>query len=156
VTAEAANRVVVVGVGNPFRHDDGVGPAVVERLRARRDQPPGVTLAVTDGEPTRLIDLWDGADLAVVVDAVHADPAQPGRVHEFVLGEVPAEAGAASSHGVAVGTVVELAVALGRMPRRLVVLAVEGGDFTVGAGLTPPVVRAVDDVVRRIGAVSPR
>ncbi len=39
--------------------------------------PPGVELVVTDGEPTRLIEAWTGAALAVVVDAVRAQPPHP-------------------------------------------------------------------------------
>jgi hydrogenase maturation protease len=70
--------VVVIGVGNEFRRDDAAGPAVVTSLRGR--VPPGVELVLTDGEPTRLIEAWTGAALAVVVDAVRADPPRPGRV----------------------------------------------------------------------------
>ena len=49
---------------------DGTAPpeAVVTSLRDR--VPPGVKLVLTDGEPTRLIEAWTGAALAVVVDAV--------------------------------------------------------------------------------------
>ena len=80
---DAGGRVVVIGVGNEFRRDDGAGPAVVTSLRGQ--VPPGVDLVLTDGEPTRLIEAWTGAALAVVVDAVRADPPRPGRVHRFVL-----------------------------------------------------------------------
>jgi hydrogenase maturation protease len=66
---------VVIGVGNEFRRDDGAGPAVIARLRGL--VPPGVDLVVTDGEPTRLIEAWTGAALAVVVDAVRAQPPRP-------------------------------------------------------------------------------
>ena len=73
----AGGRVVVIGVGNDFRRDDGAGPAVVASLRGR--VPPGVELVLTDGEPTRLIEAWAGAALAIVVDAVRAHPPRPGR-----------------------------------------------------------------------------
>ena len=76
--------MVVIGVGNEYRRDDGAGLAVVTSLRDR--VPPGVELVLTDGEPTRLIEAWTGAALAVVVDAVRADPPRPGRVHRFVAG----------------------------------------------------------------------
>ena len=77
--------VVVIGVGNEFRRDDGAGPAVVARLRDLA--PPGVRLVITDGEPTRLIDAWAGAALAVVVDAVRARDQirdRPGRGRSIV------------------------------------------------------------------------
>ena len=51
------------------------------RLRALQPcdaQLAGVTMALSDGEPSRMIDLWTDADLAVVVDAVR-DPGVAGR-----------------------------------------------------------------------------
>ncbi|MFD9825146.1 hydrogenase maturation protease, partial [Streptomyces violascens] len=81
-------RIAVIGVGDDFRRDDGAGGAVVDRLRERaveRPLPAGTVLATCDGDPARLIALWEGADLAVVVDAAHAHPANPGRVHRLDL-----------------------------------------------------------------------
>ena len=90
--------MVVIGVGNEFRRDDGAGPAVVARLRELA--PPGVRLVVTDGEPARLIEAWAGAALAVVVDAVRADPPRPGTVHRFEVAGLGTGTGRpASSHG---------------------------------------------------------
>ena len=136
--------VVVIGIGNDFRRDDGAGPAVVARLRGQA--PPGVRLVVTDGEPARLVEAWTGAALAVVVDAVRAEPLRPGRVHRFVL-DRPRPVGlvrrAASSHGLGLDDAVALAVALDRMPGRLIVHAIEAADLSQGPGLTPPVAAAV-------------
>jgi hydrogenase maturation protease len=67
--------MVVIGVGNEYRRDDGAGLTVVTSLRDR--VPPGAELVLTDGEPTRLIEVWTGAALAVVFDAVRADPPRP-------------------------------------------------------------------------------
>ncbi len=77
-------RRVVIGVGNEFRRDDGVGPAVIERLRGQ--VPAEVELVISDGDPVRLMEALSNASLAVVVDAVRAHPPQPGRRHRFVVG----------------------------------------------------------------------
>ncbi|MGY0490631.1 hydrogenase maturation protease [Streptomyces sp. WG-D5] len=146
----ASARIVVIGVGNEFRHDDGLGPAVVARLGARaatRPLPPGTTLATCDGEPGRLLGRWENAALAVVVDAAHAEPPHPGRVHRLELAdEALARPGSTSSHGLGLGEAVELSRVLGRLPGRLVVYAVEGADRTVGTGLSPVVAERVDAV----------
>lgn len=140
---------MVIGVGNEFRRDDGAGPAVVGKLRDL--VPPGVELVITDGEPTRLIDSWTGAALAVVVDAVRASPPHPGRAHRFVV-ERPTggAAPAASSHGFGLDDAIALAVALDRMPGRLIVHAIEAADLSQGTGLTPPVAAAVSVVATAI------
>jgi hydrogenase maturation protease len=137
--------VVVIGVGNEYRRDDGAGLAVATSLRDR--VPPGVEVVLTDGEPTRLIEAWTGAALAVVVDAVRADPPRPGRVHRFVLDRpLTGATRTASSHGFGLDDAIRLALALDRMPGRLIVHAIEAADLTLGTGLTPPVAAAVDEV----------
>ena len=139
---------MVIGVGNEFRRDDGAGPAVVAKLRDLA--PPGVELVTMDGEPIRLIEAWTGAALAVVVDAVRAEPPQPGTVHRFVVDRPGARGSgvkrAASSHGLGLDDAISLALALDRMPARLVVHAIEAADLTQGTGLTPPVAAAVEEV----------
>lgn len=149
---------VVIGIGNEYRRDDGFGPLVVGRLtdrRARDHRLAGIDLRISDGEPTRLIDLWTGADVAVIIDAVQDEDHHAGRRHELVLdtldelGEEPP----AGSHAIGLGSTVALARVLERLPRRLVVLAVSGTDFGFGEGLTPPVAAAVSPVVERACAL---
>jgi hydrogenase maturation protease len=143
------NGRVVIGVGNEFRRDDGLGPAVVARLRAL-PLPDDVTLAVTDGEPTRMLELWTGADLAVVVDAVRTGGDHGGHVYELAVDDLGGASDVGTSHSIGLGATVELARTLGRMPARLVVLAVDGTDFGFGTELTPPVAAAVEPVARRV------
>ena len=140
---------MVIGIGNEFRRDDGAGPAVVARLRDLA--PPGVRFVLTDGEPTRLIEAWTGAALAVVVNAVRAEPSRPGTVHRFVVDAPGAGTGrTASSHGLGLDDAVALALALDRMPGRLIVHAIEAADLTQGPGLTPPVAAAVPTVAAAV------
>ncbi|MFE0172872.1 hydrogenase maturation protease [Streptomyces sp. NPDC059002] len=147
-------RIAVIGVGNEFRRDDGVGPAVVARLRERaaaRPLPPGTVLAVCDGDPARLIGSWEGADLAVVVDAAHAHPGHPGRVHRLAFdAEVLERPRTTSSHGLGLGEAVELARVLGRLPGRLVVYAVEGAESTLGTGLSAGVAEVVESLAASV------
>lgn len=147
----ARGRVVVVGIGNPFRRDDGAGPAVVEALRGR--VPDGTVLAVSDGEPGRLLDLWAAGDTVVVVDTVRARPADPGRLHRLPLhgtADAHAAPAPASTHRLGLGETVALAGVLGRLPRRLVVHAVEGDDFGYGTGTGPAVTAALSPLAERV------
>ncbi|MGD0700543.1 MAG: hydrogenase maturation protease [Trebonia sp.] len=154
-------RALVVGVGNEFRRDDGAGPAVIALLRARQPGDAslsGVTLALSDGEPGRLIDLWEGAGLAVVIDAVRDPTMPPGHTRQLAAGGLAGPAGglagpaggAASSHGIGLGDTVELARVLGRLPARLTILAVVGRDFGFGTGLTAEVSAAVGELAELV------
>ena len=113
---------------------------------------PRCKLLVSDGEPAGLIEAWSGADLAVVVDAVRAGPAAvPGRLHRLVLdGAAPLDPRQVSSHGLSLGDAVGLARALGRLPGRLIVHAVEAADLTTGPGLSPPVAAAAGALVAAV------
>lgn len=137
----------MIGLGNPDRGDDAVGPLVAGRaagalgLPADSCPPPG---------PVELLERWEGVDLAVVVDAVRAgDP--PGTVRvidaadEAVLGTATA-----STHGLGLACALRLSQAVGRAPARVVLVGVEGGDFSAGGRLSPAVAKAVPEAVRTV------
>jgi hydrogenase maturation protease len=149
----------VIGVGNAFRGDDGAGRAVARLLQDR--VPDELDVVVCELEPTRLIDAWDGADAALVVDAV-ASGAEPGTVHRFdaTSGALPSREFRSSTHALGIGETIELARAVGRLPRRIVVFGVEGEAFGSGTELSPGaqagVERAVDLVLEEAGCTSKR
>ncbi|MDT0467389.1 hydrogenase maturation protease [Streptomyces gibsoniae] len=147
----------VIGIGNEFRRDDGVGHAVIALLRQRaaaRPLPPGTVVQECDGDPGRLIELWQNTGLAIVVDACFPSPGCPGRIHRWHAAQGAlvrgATAGRRSSHALGLVEAVHLAQSLGRDPGRLVVYAVEGADRSLGTGLTPSVAEAVQTLVERI------
>ena len=138
----------VIGVGNPFRRDDGAGPETVARLRDR--VPPAVRLTALDGEPTGLMEAWSGATLAIVVDTVVCDPPDPGRIHRVQAPASLPVGMSVATHGLGVVEAVRLAAALDRLPRALVVLGVEAADIGVGPGLSPQVAAAIPALVRAV------
>jgi hydrogenase maturation protease len=149
---ESGRAVVVIGVGNRFGTDDGVGPAVIDRVR---QLCPHTATVETDGEAARLVEAWDNADLVVLVDAVRSG-ARPGTAHRLVIERgAPAEdlgrsAAPTSSHAAGVAEAWALGEALDRTPDRLVVLGVEGADFSPGHRLSDEVARAVPCTARAV------
>lgn len=142
---------VVIGVGNPFRRDDGVGPAVVGLLR---DRVTGVRFVTCDGEPTTLIDAWTGARRAIVVDAVRATDGAIGRIHRFDAGHPAAtRAGVTAPHAADLGDAVALAQALDRMPLSLLVFGVEVVDVHFGLGLSPAVAASARSLADEIATL---
>ncbi|WP_433754586.1 hydrogenase maturation protease [Nocardia sp. CA-135398] len=141
-------RAVVIGVGNEFRSDDGVGPAVataVEELEL-----PGVSVTLCDGEPAGLLDVWADVELAIVVDAVLCEPSTPGRIWRTTIDALRGVTSAASSHALGVPDALPLGRALGRVPGELVVIAVEAASLELGVGMSEPVAAAVSRVVEAV------
>lgn len=142
----ALSPLLILGVGNRFRRDDGVGPVVADRLAAL-----GVAVREHSGEGAGLIDAWSGAARVVVVDATQSG-AEPGTVVRLDAADAAAPRGLFrySSHLFGLAEAVETARALGRLPESLVIWGIEGADFGFGDTLTPAVVDSADLVVRRI------
>ena len=139
-------RTRIIGIGHHDRGDDAVGRVVAARLRA--EAPPDVEVIETDGDATQLLDLFDGVDGVIVIDAALSGNA-PGSIHrlDVVFAPVPRPLFATSSHAVGLAESIELARVLGSLPKRCVVFAVEGERFDLGAPLSAPVAEAVARVV---------
>ena len=142
-------RRLVIGVGNTDRGDDGAGRVVAQRLRSRN--AGALEVRECTGEAAALMDAWTGFDEVVLVDACRGD-GEPGSIHRFAPDDLDRLSAArprryASTHGFGVVEAVALARALGTLPSGLVVYAIEGGRFRDGAGLSPAVDHAVQELV---------
>ncbi len=146
-----AGCALVVGLGSPDRGDDAVGPIVARHLAALR--LPAVQVVERE-DPTALIDLWSGRDLAIVVDAV-CSAGIPGTlmVVESGVGRAPLpddawnRTGRGGTHAFGLAAAVELSRALDRLPRRLVLVGIEAGRLGHGEPLSTPVSAAVEQAV---------
>jgi hydrogenase maturation protease len=146
--------VIVLGVGNEWRRDDGAGPACARLLADRL--PPDVEVATAAGETTEVLTLLEGREQAIVIDAV-SSPAPPGTIHRIDVHSdpLPAAFSRLSSHGFGLAEAIELARALGKLPARVTVYGIEGEDFGDGEGLTPAVLRAVQRVAGDVAILIP-
>ena len=150
-TGRGERRILVVGVGNPDRGDDALGVNVAQALSGRL--PADVTVLARSGDMLALIDDWEGFDTVICVDAA-ASLGTPGRIHRIDLAreDLPRDVSFPSSHFFGVAEAIDLARALGRAPRDLVVYAVEGGTFAIGAPLSEEVKSAGREVADRVAA----
>jgi hydrogenase maturation protease len=136
-------RLVIIGIGNPYRSDDAVGLLVARALREK--VPPDVAVLEQDGEPVSLIDAWEGAEAVILVDAVSSG-ALPGTLHVIDSRAVPLDRDLFrhSTHSFGVAEAVELAKALGRIPPVAWIYGIEGENFAAGTGLSPRVLGGVE------------
>jgi hydrogenase maturation protease len=151
MTRAAQARMLVIGIGNPDRGDDAIGPLIVRRLvgHVARD----VAIIERSGDALALIDDWAGRDAVVLVDAA-APGDTPGQVHRLdLLGDnLQGEVSMSSTHAFGVAEAVGLARTLGLLPRHVVAFAIEGADFAPGAPVSPEVAAVADEVARRVEA----
>lgn len=147
----APRRVLVVGLGNPDRGDDGVGPLVVEKLAGLL--PPDVAVAAPGADALTLMTEWANFDAVICIDAA-APLTAPGCVHRLNLAasDLPRERLATSSHAFGLADAVGLAHVLRQAPRDIIVFAIEGESFGAGAAITPQVAAAAGEVAVRVVA----
>ncbi len=142
---------LVVGIGNPFRGDDGVGPYVAERVAALH--LPDVEVVV-EADPLELLDLLDKPGALVVLDAV-APQGDPGRVTVWTVDDLPGPRASGppnGTHGLGVLETLALARALGRLRARVVIVGVEAASDQPGASLSSEVRARLDDAVDAVRA----
>ena len=141
----------VIGLGQRAAGDDGVGLAVLERLRGVVAE--GVEL-VELAEPCALVPVLAGALPAVIVDAVVADRAVPGEILELDSDAVPVHARSTSTHGIGLAQALALARALAAPGAAMPAVRIVGVAIAVPAvpaiGLSPAIARAVEPAVEAV------
>ena len=140
---------VLIGIGNSFRRDDGVGLAVGEEIG--KTGLAGVRVVTAIGEPAAILDVWDGAQVAVVVDAAFGEGSRPGIVRRWTPGD-EATGNMVSSHAFGLPQTYALGSALGRLPQRLVGFTIDVADVSLGVGLTPAVAAAIPALITAVVA----
>lgn len=152
-------RLLVAGVGNVLRGDDGFGPAVARALEAGGGLPAGLSvIEVGIGGIGLVHELMSGYDALVVVDAVDRDgppgtlfvlePEMPGTGS---LAEVELASLALDLHEVVPGSVLVLARALGILPPVVRIVGCQPAETDeFSTELSPVVERAVPGAVREI------
>ncbi len=154
MNAASSPNIVIIGLGQSLRGDDAVGLAAVRlwqetypssvseaRLRVEMAELPGLTL----------LDLLDGADAALLVDAV-VSGAAPGTLHLVGPDDLSAfVAGAESAHGWGVSETLALAHQLGQsLPAQIIILGIEAASFEMGAPLSETARQALPAAARQI------
>jgi hydrogenase maturation protease len=155
-------RILVAGIGNVLRGDDGFGPAVIQALEASGALPPQVcTLEVGIGGISLVHELLAGCHALIIVDAVDRGGA-PGTLY-VLEPEVPEAEGlkttehafmATDLHEIVPGRVLLMARALGVLPPQVRIIGcqpAETEEFSLE--LTPTVAGVVPQAVRTIRAL---
>ena len=147
MTGVKLKRVLVAGVGNTLRGDDGFGPAVTGLLG---DLPEGAEVVETGiGGIALLQELLAGCDALIIIDAVERG-APPGTV--FVIHtDVPEAVHVPDVHLANPARVLSMAKTMGVLPERVVIIGCQPEDADeVNMELSEPVRRALPIAAAKI------
>ncbi len=128
-------KLLVIGIGAPFRGDDELGLIAAEKLRSTLPAE-SVDFVSHSDDPARIIGDWAGREQVLVIDALRAGDA-PGTLHRIDVVETGlTPQSRTSSHGNALADAIELSRALETLPKSLVVIGIEPETTELGAAMS--------------------
>ncbi len=163
-TAIGERRVLIAGVGNLLRRDDGFGVEVARRLLALPPSIQGVAVTIIEtgiGGMHLVQELMSGYDALLVIDAVERGAA-PGTL--FLLEPERADMASwsaatrrdffADTHYAEPSHALALAAAVGALPTRVLIVGCQVATVDdLLEGLTPAVARAVEAILPRLPGI---
>ncbi|HAP67189.1 MAG TPA: hydrogenase HupD, partial [Nitrospinae bacterium] len=81
-------KILILGIGNILLKDEGVGVKVIERLKRDYKFPSNIELIDGGTAGFGLIDLLEGAEHLIIVDAVQGND-EPGSIYRFKFEDMP-------------------------------------------------------------------
>jgi hydrogenase maturation protease len=144
--------VKIFAVGNSFYGDDGVGAAVLDKIR-RDDAFPGAELIDIHTDALALLDHLAVGEKNVIVDAAQMG-LDPGAAVGFRPDEVrmKIKSDHLSMHGFGLAEAFDLAGRLDKMPADVLIVGVEPARVEINQGLSDVVKEAVPRVISIIQA----
>jgi len=143
-------RILMMGIGNFERGDDAAGLEVIRRLKAFGLQ--SCDFSVTDGEPSKLMDLWEAYDHVIAIDAVFTGANPAGTIYRWdvIADRLPADCSYTSSHALGLADAIELARVLRRLPKIMEVVGIEAEEYEVSRVISEPVRCSIEDLVKQL------
>lgn len=128
--------IVVIGVGNDFRGDDGIGLAVVERLKA--NPIPNIDYVTTERDVLSISTLLNKYENVIIIDSLMSDD-EVGAIHRFEITDSVSkfEKQFSLSHSFSVVEMIELSRILGELPDKLLLYGIVGEQYDLGTSLSP-------------------
>ena len=147
MTGVKLKRVLVAGVGNTLRGDDGFGPAVTALLG---DLPEGAEVIETGiGGIALLQELLAGCDALIIIDAV--ERGAPSGTVFVIYPDVPEAVHVPDVHLANPARVLSMAKTMGVLPERVVIIGCQPEDADeVSMELSEPVRRALPIAAAKI------
>ena len=149
------NQILVLGIGNMIRGDDGIGIHLVRRLKQILPQKYQIKELSTAG--LDLLEAISGFSKVILIDAIQTPDGEPGQIYHLSLEDFKNSSNLSSTHALDLKQVLELGKKLmgEKMPEKIEILAVEArrlNEFkeTLSPELEEQFDRIVDKVRREI------
>jgi hydrogenase maturation protease len=145
-------KVLILGVGNLLKGDDGVGLHIADLLR---NEGLGDTVDIKDGvSGLDILGEIAGYDKVIIIDAIKTN-GQPGTIYTFSLNELRKQDAehSFSSHNLNLPSLIQLGEKIypGKIPDDIIIIAIEAQDIsTLSETCTREIEKAIPQVIEMI------
>jgi hydrogenase maturation protease len=139
---------IIIGLGNPYRGDDGAGWAVIDALEGRSGK---IKLRKIQGDIAELLDIFANHSPVYVIDACCMDA--PTGIWKRIDARQPLpdlDKAQTSTHGLSLNQAIQLAKSLNQLPTKLIIYAINSDRYNVSSGLSAPVAQTIGIVAQHI------
>jgi len=145
-------KTVIIGLGNPYLRDDGIGNSIAQILMKRLAGQTSITVIELSIGGLRMIDFLVGYERCIIIDAIKTGQQQPGTICKLTLNDLGAALHISSSHDTSFVGALESCRYMGlSLPHYIEFWGIEAGDInSFGDTLTRKVEAAVPMVVEEI------
>jgi len=143
------SRNLIIGIGNEFRSDDGIGIHIARKINQLN--LPNVEVIEASGEGSELIELWKEKKIVIIFDAVNSG-SEPGKIFKLdaAAQPLPTKFFNYSSHAFGLAEAIEVCRKLNQLPDKLFVYGIEGKNFDFGEIISEEVIEASERVINLI------
>ena len=145
------NMKLVLGIGNEILTDDGIGPKLVNDL-GKEFQSPEIHFVCACIGGLEIIELLNGYDEAILIDAIRTKNGIPGAVYLFSPDDFQETMHLSNLHDISFLTALRLGKKLEiKLPEEIRIIAIEiieDQEFSVE--MTPPLNSRYPEILREI------
>lgn len=139
-------KILIAGLGDKLRGDDGFGPLVIEKLKKEK-LPENVEVKDFGSGVFALLNKMDQYDKIIVVDVIKKG-GRPGKVYNFELKEVE-DKKLTNIHEAKIDKIILIAKELG-IERKIFVVGCEPKSMEYEVGLSKEVEKTIPKIINLI------
>jgi len=151
-------KTLVLGLGNELYGDDGVGIAVIQKLKSDPKLKEefsrymkNVDIEECSLTGLKLLDVVIGYDRLIIIDTIKKSDPITGKVYTLKHSDLRYIPGP-SPHYVSIPQAVDIGRKLGlKVPSKIDIIAVEAKNlYNMGEGLTPEMTKAIPEIIQKL------
>ena len=142
------SKIGVIGIGNLYRGDDGIGPKLVRKLE-EKPFSPNILFFDIGLEEIKLIHLLKDLDSVLIIDAVNFEGGV-GDFRFFGIDEVDSIREISGSHGSNLFEIIELSKKMDEAPDEIIIMGIKPDNMELGDEMSDEIVENIDLYLEKI------